>query len=67
MIDITEDQILRLESVGLAIVNSISEEYGRLKDADADKEQKINGVLEQCNNLINILKKDGANDADEIR
>ncbi len=64
MSEITKEQIKRLETVGIAIADSISDEYRALKKADADKSRKVQGALSFLQQMTDMLQKDGDQHAD---
>ena len=53
MSDITKEQIQRLEKVGLAIVDSIYEDYKSLKNADDDKKQRMDRIFNEISGVLN--------------
>ena len=52
MSEITKEQIRRLETVGIAIADSIAEEYRNLETANREQDKKIH---ELCCNLQGII------------
>ena len=57
MSEITKEQILQLEQIGLAIADKMEETCQQFQQADNDKQQKLQEALKQSRALIQLLEK----------
>lgn len=64
MIDITKEQIVRLEKAGLAVVVSIEDEYNALKSSADNNKKAINELFSEFNNIVNRMNEEEVHNAD---
>lgn len=63
MNDITKEQIIRLENVGLAVADSISDEYSALKKSFTDNREKINKLYSDFSRITGEMNEEDINNA----
>lgn len=63
MSNITKEQIIRLEKVGLAIADSISDEYSALEKSYTVNKEIINRMYFEFGKITEAMNKEGINNA----
>ena len=64
MSDVTKEQILRLEKVGMAIADSIENEFKVLEASNSEMKNKINSLFEDFGRIVEALNEKEVNDAE---
>lgn len=64
MSDVTKEQILRLEIVGMAIADSIENEFKVLEASNSEMKNKINSLFEDFGRIVEALNEKEVNDAE---
>ena len=64
MSDVTKEQILRLEKVGMAIADSIENEFKVLEASNSEMKNKINSLFEDFGRIVEALNEKDVNDAE---
>ena len=59
MNEITQEEILRLEKVGLAMTECLRKTYHDMKDHENEKEQQLSEATNLCQKLLGTLQQGG--------
>lgn len=61
MNNVNKEQLIRLENIGLAIADSISEEYSAMEKSDRDKAEQVNRLFEDFRRVTEAMNREGSN------
>ncbi len=64
MSNITKEQIIRLEKVGLAMADSISDEYSALEKSYTGNKEIISRMYNDFGKIVGDMNKEGINNAE---
>lgn len=64
MADITKEQIMRLEKVGMAIADSIERDYKALKDSDTEMRKRVDVFFADFGRFVDSVNAKETNNAE---